>query len=67
MSALKLPGTNYRLGSLRTFQPFHGTRVVVVEGCGRDGHHIVREVTYWYDENGALILRDDPYPENAAL
>lgn len=49
-------------GALRRFESFAGSRVVVVEGCGRDGHGIVREVTYWFDENGELIFRYDPTP-----
>lgn len=52
--------------ALREFEQFIGTRVVVVEGCGKDGHHIVRSVTYWFDEKAELIRRDDPFPEERA-
>jgi hypothetical protein len=50
---------------LRGFETFKGTRLRVVEGCGKDGHGVVREVTYWLDENGDLISRYDPIDEVA--
>lgn len=50
-------------GRLRHFVPFTGTRVVVLEGDGTNPK-IYREVTYWYDEKGELILRSDPCPES---
>jgi hypothetical protein len=38
------------------------TRVVVAEGMGVDGNP-VREVTYWYDDDGWLIARRDGWEE----
>lgn len=50
---------------LRSFETFTGTRVVVKEGCGKDGHEMAREVIYWLDEKGDLIARYDPADDMA--
>lgn len=39
------------------------TRVIAVEGDGRDQAGVVREVEYLYDDEGTLIARVDPYPD----
>lgn len=40
--------------------------VVVVEGAGIDGDPI-REVAYWYSDDGRLIARRDAWEEERAL
>jgi hypothetical protein len=42
------------------------TRVVVKEGDGNDMSSPVREVVYFYDDEGRLIARRDGWEEAAA-
>lgn len=54
-------GTSTPLGrfQVRSFERFAGTRLDVMEGVG-DSSDPFRYVTYWFDENGDLIQRNDP-------